>query len=42
MCLMVIDKLHPIVLSTMIAEISEGDEFPDVGKQVERRKLRKS
>ena len=42
MCLMVIDKLHPIVLSTMIAEISEGDEFPDVGKQVERCKLRKS
>jgi hypothetical protein len=39
---MVIDKLHPIVLSTMIAEISEGDEFLEVGRQVERCRLRKS
>jgi hypothetical protein len=42
MCLLVIDKLHPTVLSTMIAEISEGDEFLDVERRVERCRLRKS
>jgi hypothetical protein len=39
---MVIDKLHPTVLSTMIAEISEGDDFLGVGRQVVRCRLRKS
>ncbi|KAF8811701.1 hypothetical protein BYT27DRAFT_7183742 [Phlegmacium glaucopus] len=40
MYLMVIDKLHPTVLLTKIAEISGEKNLLDVGRQVERCKLR--
>ncbi|KAF8805793.1 Metallo-dependent phosphatase [Phlegmacium glaucopus] len=39
---MVIDKLHPIVLLTRFAEISGEKNLLDVGRQVERCKLRRS